>query len=266
MFTLPPKQGFGSRPLDLSVILPCYKDAASALQSAMDLKDFLASSSLSWEVLIVDDGGRDFEDCRLFADGAIRLLQLERNCGKGAAVRAGMLAASGRARVFTDADLPYGIEPLQTMAAFILNKGFHVVLGDRNLPGPRHDTDVGLKRRLASRAYSTLVGRFVTGGLYDTQCGLKGFRWDIAEILFNASRINRFAFDAEIIYLCVSHRLNIKLIPVSLQRNNSSSVRLLRDSTRMLVDAAIIKRNQRKGAYRNQRLAEIVSRDYDRTS
>ena len=208
----------------------------------------------------MDDGGGGFEGCRLFAEGPIRLLQLRSNQGKSAAVRAGMLAAHGKTRIFTDADLPYDLDPFHTIAGYILNGGFHVVLGDRTLPGSSYEFGIGWKRRLASSAYSKLAGGLV-GGFYDTQCGLKGFRDDVAEALFNTSRINRFAFDAEVIHLCVSHRLNIKHIPVKLRRSGSSSIRLLRDSTRMLVDTFVIKRNQLRGAYRSQRLEEIVSRD-----
>lgn len=249
-------------PPDLSIILPSHKDARSACRSAAEVKAFFSSRSLSWELLIVDDGGGDFgnED---FRDSPIEVIRLQRNRGKGAAVRTGMLAARGRVRIFTDADLPYGLELFPLIAEYILVRGFHAVIGDRTLPGSSYALDVGLRRRVASSVFSTLVGTLVTGGFFDTQCGLKGFRGDVADALFNISRINRFAFDAELIYLCLFHGLDIKRIPVQLQKNETSSVRLLRDSARMFVDTLGIKRNQLDGAYESTVLREIVSTDYD---
>lgn len=246
---------------DLSLILPSYRDAGRALHSAMTLGDFFASGSLTWEVVIVDDGGGDFSQEWQDLE-PIRLCRFEANRGKGAAVRAGMLAARGRVRIYTDADLPYGMELFQVITEYILERGFHVVIGDRTLPDSSYALDVGWKRRLASSVYSTLVGKLVTGGFFDTQCGLKGFRGDVAEALFSISRIDRFAFDAEIIYLSLLHRLDIKRVPVRLRKNESSSIRLLRDSTRMFADTLGIKRNQLRGMYRSRKLEEIVSRDH----
>jgi glycosyltransferase involved in cell wall biosynthesis len=246
---------------DLSLILPSYRDATRALHSALSLGDFFASSSLSWEVVIVDDGGGDF-GAEWQELEPIRLCRLEANRGKGAAVRAGMLAARGQVRIYTDADLPYGMELFQVITEYILERGFHVVIGDRTLPDSSYALDVGWKRRVASSVYSRLVGKLVTGGFFDTQCGLKGFRGDVAEALFSISRIDRFAFDAEIIYLSLLHRLDIKRVPVRLRRNESSSIRLFRDSTKMFADTLGIKRNQLRGLYRSRELEEIVSRDH----
>jgi dolichyl-phosphate beta-glucosyltransferase len=104
----------------------------------------------------------------------------------------------------------------------------------------------------------------VTGGFFDTQCGLKGFRGDVAEHLFAAARLNRFAFDVELLYLALVHRLDIKRIPVRLRRNATSSVRLVRDSSRMLLDVLRIKGYQLRGDYRCRALEEIVLADFDR--
>jgi dolichyl-phosphate beta-glucosyltransferase len=247
---------------DLSIILPSHKDARLALRSASQVAAFFNGGRLSWELLIVDDGGGDFaaED---LADPRIKLIRMENNQGKGAAVRRGMLAARGLVRIYSDADLPYGLQMFPLMVEYILERGFHVVIGDRTLPGSSYALDVGWKRRIASSAFSKLVGTLVTGGFFDTQCGLKGFRGDVSDALFKVARVDRFAFDAELIYLSLLHRLDIKRIPVQLKKNEASSVRLVRDSRRMLFDTLGIKRNQLKGIYESKVLREIVSNDYE---
>jgi len=253
----------GSAP-HLSVILPCYRAAEQALRSAEDLSSFLSRGDFKWEVVIVDDGGGDFPASVPQDTDPIRLIRLPENRGKGAAVRAGMLAARGQARIFTDVDVPFELDLLFVIAEYILARGFHLVIGDRTLPDSRYATELRWQRRLASRIFSEFVGKLVTGGFFDTQCGLKGFRGDVAEALFRNTLIDRFAFDAEIIYLAMKSRLDIKRVPVRIRGSSDgdSSLRLFRDSGRMFLDVFRIKANQMAGRYRSLESDVLVSRDF----
>src|SRR5687767_9668281 len=94
---------------ELSIVLPCYRAASLAARSVAALEAFLSAGTLSWEIIVVDDGGGDF-DADWPVDGRIRLVRLPANRGKGAAVRAGMRAAKGGVRIFTDVDLPYDLD------------------------------------------------------------------------------------------------------------------------------------------------------------
>jgi dolichyl-phosphate beta-glucosyltransferase len=246
---------------DISIVLPCYRSAELARRSADHLVRFLGETFGSYEVVVVDDGGGDF-DASWPEEGPVRLIRLPANRGKGAAVRAGMLACRGRVRIFTDVDLPFEMEPIVASARFIAERGFHLAIGDRTLPGSSYALDVGWRRRLASGVFSKLVGMFVTGGFFDTQCGFKAFRGDVAQALFGISRIDRFAFDVELLYLALVYRTDIKRISVKLRNNDTSAVRLLRDSTRMLIDVARIRLFAFRGAYRCPALAKIVADDF----
>jgi dolichyl-phosphate beta-glucosyltransferase len=261
--TGPGRPGSPGDPLDIaiSVVLPCYRAADLARRSADRLAEFLGETFGSYEVVVVDDGGGDF-DPGWPEDGPVRLIRLPANRGKGAAVRAGMLASHGRLRVFTDVDLPYDLEPIVAAARFIEQRGFHLAIGDRTLPGSEYALNVGWRRRLASAVFSKLVGVFVTGGFFDTQCGFKAFRGDVARELFGLARIDRFAFDVELLYLALLHRTDIKRVAVRLRRNETSAVRLLRDSLRMLLDVARIRIFAWRGAYRCPALAAIVAADF----
>ncbi len=247
----------------LSIILPCYRTGVLAMASAAHLQEVLSARGESFEVLVVDDGGGDLVNGP-WCDGVqVRLLALPDNAGKGAAVRTGMLAARGRVRLFTDADLPYGVEPLLLAAELILQRGFHMVIGDRTLPGSRYAEDLGWRRRLASRVFSSLVGRVVTGGFFDTQCGLKAFRADIAEELFRRGRVERFAFDVELVYMALIHHLDIKRIPVRLRANETSSVRLVVDSLQMLGDLGRMGWARYRGLYHSPALDELARRELE---
>ena len=252
-----------SGPVALSVILPCYRAAALARQSVTTLAHALSGKLDSWEIIVVDDGGKDCATAvgavAPGSGGSVRVITLEENRGKGAAVAEGMLAASGAVRVFTDIDLPYGTSPILLVEALIRTRGFHMVIGDRTFPQSRYETELSFGRRLASSVFSTITATLVTGGFFDTQCGLKGLRGDVAEALFSLQRVERFAFDVELIYLALKYGLEIKRIPVVLEANMTSSVRLGRDAVRTFIDVGRIKYNQVRGNYASEFLSNIIS-------
>ena len=98
--------------------------------------------------------------------------------------------------------------------------------------------------------YSFIVGRFVAGGWFDTQCGIKGFRDHVAEDLFSVARVDRFAFDVELFYIALKRNYDIKRLPVRLRCQEGSSVRVVRDGLAMVRDLAVIRTHQLAGHYR----------------
>jgi len=224
------------------------------------LRADLADFGDDLEIIVVDDGGGDVREADIASAGG-RLIVLERNQGKGAAVRAGVRAAHGRCRVFTDVDVPYGTECIRAVEYYVGRRGFHVVIGDRSLPDSRYVEDLPLLRRLSSQAFTFVIGRVITGGFFDTQCGPKGFRADVAERLFATATVDRFAFDVEVVYLALKYKLDVKRVVVRLERNEESSVRVWRDAPRMMLDVGRILLNQYRGRYRASALHDIVSGD-----
>jgi dolichyl-phosphate beta-glucosyltransferase len=249
----------------LSVILPCYRAAGLALESAERLASALMGRVSRWEIIIVDDGGGDFPDDwtdgNRGAGGRVRLIRLPANRGKGAAVAAGMRAARGTARIYTDIDLPYGTSSILLVESLIRNRHFHMVIGDRNFPQSRYVAELPIMRRLASRVFSHLTATLVTGGFFDTQCGLKGFRGDVADALFRLQRVERFAFDVELIYLALTYGLEIKRIPVALEANLTSSVKVVRDALQTCKDLAHLQLNRYRGLYDSPVLRDLVANE-----
>jgi len=157
-----------------------------------------------------------------------------------------MAATTGAICGFTDADLPYGIEPLRLAISYIRDRRYHAVIGDRRLPGSSY-ASTGLLRTAVSELASFSFRTLVTGGIYDTQCGFKIFRGDVGREVFRLSRIDGFAIDVEIIYLLLNYRLDVKRIPVRLERNAPSSVKVVRDSVTAFRDIATIRANWASG-------------------
>lgn len=232
------------------MVIPCYRSAPLARDAVAPVARALEGAGWSWELIIVDDGGGDFRPGEFDTHPHVRLRRFPMNRGKGAAVRDGMLAARGVARVFTDVDVPFGTAPIVDVARRLLDGSAPVVIGDRRIPGSDYHLRLGWGRRVASLAFTWFVGSLVTDGLYDTQCGLKGLRGDVVEALFPALVVDRFAFDVELVYAALQLGLRIDRVPVRLLRNETSSVRLPRDAVRAALDLARIRWQAARGAYR----------------
>jgi len=248
---------------DLSIVVPAYNSAGYIARTVEELLGFLKETGQVGEIVVVDDGSTDDTHKAAAISPEVCVLRLKRNRGKGAALRAGMTRARGNIRAFTDADLPYGTRPLGMAITYINDRGFHAVVGDRTLPGSTY-VPVGRMRGLVSNIASFAFRTLVTGGIYDTQCGIKVFRGDVAAELFAMSRVNGFAIDVELIYLLLKYRLDVKRMPVQLDNSGPSSVRVIRDSLVAAREILAIRRSWVLGLYRSSYLVACLAADIER--
>ena len=239
------------RPL-FSLIVPAYNEGRRLGSSLREMSAYLRASGEPYEIVIVDDGSTDETQAIVAeaaaADPAIRLLAHSPNRGKGYAVRAGMLAACGQYLMFTDADLSI---PIAITADFheALRGGYEIAIASRWHPDSTNVVPPPLPRRLMGGIFRWCVRRLVISDVRDTQCGCKAYRADVARRLFTQSRIDRFSFDAEVIYLAARAGFRIKEVPFALRYTPGSSVRPVRDSLLMLRDLARIRLNAARGQY-----------------
>ncbi|MFN7955371.1 MAG: glycosyltransferase [bacterium] len=237
-------------PPTFSLVIPCFEDADRLERNLPLAMNHLTHAGVDFEVVVVDDGSanpdRTAEVARTLG---VRFASSPAHRGKGAAVRLGMQLATGRFRAFTDADVPFELDALDRLLWYLDFKEFHMVAGDRTLAESVCPVAQPWVRRLASATYSQIVGKLVATGWYDTQCGLKGFRAEVADDLFAVARIDGFAFDVELFYVALKRNYDIKRIPVRLRTSERSSVRLVRDGFDMLSDLPKLKLNHVLGRY-----------------
>jgi len=245
---------------ELSIVLPGYNCAEWIGGSVRTLEAFLDARRIDGEIIVVDDGSTDATASAAQTSERVRVLRQPVNLGKGAALRAGMAVARGTVRAFTDADLPYGTEPLESMMYYIGVRRYHAAFGDRTLPGSAY-AHAGIARETLSGIAGLAFRTLVVAGFTDTQCGIKAFRADVADAVFPLTTIDRFAIDVEIIYVLLKYRLDIKRIPVRLVRNAPSSVRVARDAFRAARDIGRVRTNWAMGRYADPWLAGIVERE-----
>jgi glycosyltransferase involved in cell wall biosynthesis len=229
----------------LTVVLPCYNEAERLPRTLQSLLAHLSGVPGEVEVLVVDDGSTDATVAAAraiaAADARVRLLCLSPNRGKGAAVRAGMLAAEGELIVFTDADGSYGPSELDRIVGALAEAPVAI--------GARVTSSGPLTRRVASRMFRLAIRVLVGLPFPDTQSGLKGFRRAAAWEIFSRARLDGFAFDVEALLL--AGRLGLDVVEVSVQaiERRGSKVRVLADAHRMLGDVWAVRRAVANGTY-----------------
>ena len=236
---------------DLSVIIPTYNAKLQAQQTVAMLRSALDNAGLRSEIILVDDGSRPEEQPDALADGpAVRVILLERNRGKGYAVRAGLAAARGRVRIFTDVDLPYGTVAVMKCYDRLNLGGIDLVYGDRSLRESTRLSRLRKRRRVSSRVFRAVVSSVAGLRRADTQCGIKGIRGPVADAMVPVLTVDGFAFDVELFRCAEDNSLVMVPMAVQLTNNDTSTVRLIRDSANMLRDIMAIRARSRRGKYK----------------
>src|SRR5437773_4637348 len=117
----------------VSIVVPAFNEAARIGESLQKIVDFIRLSPLPFEVIVVDDGSIDETAAIVsrFHVKALRLVRNEQNHGKGYTVRQGVLAATGKYVLFTDADLSAPIDEVNKLLDVAMKEGADVVIGSR---------------------------------------------------------------------------------------------------------------------------------------
>jgi glycosyltransferase involved in cell wall biosynthesis len=231
--------------LRLSVVVPAFQEAGRIASTVKELASVLDDSlgSGTYEVIVVDDGSDDgTANAAEAADvDGVRVIRLPVNRGKGAAVRAGALAANGAVIAFTDADLSYAPSHLIRLMRRV-EEGCDMVVGNRYHADATARVRAGVVREISGRVFN-LTTRLLLGLRWrDTQCGLKAFSRSAARILFAESRVDGFAFDVELFLLAAKHGFTVCEVPVDLNSAAGSTVQLRSDAVRMVRDLLELRR------------------------
>jgi dolichyl-phosphate beta-glucosyltransferase len=240
--------------VDLSIVVPAFNEEHRLPPTLARLSAFLETQPLRWEIVVVDDGSRDATCAVVEAAMAripnLRLVRQTPNRGKGAAVRLGMLAARGQIRVMSDADGSMSPDQLPRLLAPLTACTAEIAIGSRYAEGARTDVKQPLYRVLWSRLANLAIQRSLVPGVRDTQCGFKAFTAEAARALFTLGRIDGWAFDLEILALARRAGFAIAEVGVEWTDDRRSRVNPLKDLWRVVREALTIRRNLRRGVYR----------------
>lgn len=207
--------------INLSIVIPAFNEGHKIRQDILAADRFLVSEGIAGEIIIVDDGSTD--DTAIDAEKTSNEVQtpclierLERNFGKGRAVRTGILKSRGDFVLFADSGncIPYaeakvGIEQIRSGQCGLAH-------GSRKLSNCHIKRPQSPYRKLCSHLFHWFLIHDIKrlGNLTDTQCGFKVYRGDIARELYAQSTVDGFMFDIEIILLALSNGCRIHEFPV----------------------------------------------------
>ena len=230
----------------LSLVIPAYNEATRIRKSLDRAFEYLTAASYTSEIIVVDDGSHDSTSEVVRANyPAVKLITLKKNQGKGAAVRNGMLEASGEVIVFTDADFS---TPVYELAKVLnsLNNGADVCIGSRALDETMIKLHQPFYREAMGKTFNKMVQMMLFSGIKDTQCGFKAFTKNSVDAIFTRAKINGFGFDVEILYLARKSGLTIDQVSVEWYNDQRSTVNPIKDSILMIIELFRIKRLHKK--------------------
>lgn len=235
----------------LSIIIPAHNEEDRLGDSLSKILEFTNKQAYTTEILVVENGSTDrtFEIAKGYEKTGINLgaIHLEAS-GKGVAVRTGILAAKGEYRFICDSDLSMPIEEVNN---FFLPKltNVDVAIASREAKGAiRYDEP--MYRHLVGRVFNFMVRMLVLPGLNDTQCGFKCFSAKAAEAIFPLQTMEGWSFDVEILAIARAKGFSIVEVPIHWYYGTGSRLRVLKDSFKMGMDLFKIRRNLRRGKYK----------------
>jgi len=245
----------------LSVVIPSYNEQNNIKRKVLDFVwHYLKKQTYSWELILSDDGSTDgtLENLEKFSleDERIKLLKNPHR-GKGPTVSAGMLAAQGQWRLFTDFDQSTPLPEIEKLLEHTDDND--IIMGSREIKGALRDKEP-LHRHLMGKGFNLLVQMLAVPGIYDTQCGFKLFSEQATKKLFpklvvyggQNLREDAFtgAFDVELLYLARKFNFQIKEVPILWKHYHTDRVNPIKDSWRMFKDIVRIRLANLQGKYK----------------
>lgn len=247
--------------IDFHLVIPAFKESGRLPPYLSDLAGQLKGKDYRTTILVVDDGSGPQEQARLrevigrlqpTSDLILDPLFLERNMGKGYAVRRGWQAGkSAKWLAFADAD---GATP-----AYDVARVFDSVYRDNDARRSYFGVRVRMLgravkrpilRHTISRMYAGLVGMLINDHVYDSQCGFKLLSGEAFAAIGDLLQENRFAFDSELIAALSEAGYPLEEVPVDWKDIPGTKLSFFRDSTRMVTSLFAIHKRLRSGGYR----------------
>jgi dolichyl-phosphate beta-glucosyltransferase len=221
---------------ELSIVIPCYNEEQRLPRTIEQIERYLAGTGASYELILVDDGSTDgtrkIMDAAAERNRSVRLEALPHNRGKGRALAEGVAAARGTEILVSDADLSTPIEELDKLRAE-LHSGAGVAIASRAMKKSRVEISQPVYRVLMGKAFNLLVQAVLLPGIWDTQCGFKLFRADVAHDAFAGLTTDGFGYDPEVLYRAKRRGVRIAEVPVVWRNSAPTKVSPIKSSIDM---------------------------------
>jgi len=240
----------------LSVVVPAYNEEHRFKPSLLEMSNYLVSSDHNYEIVVVNDGSTDktldtLEELKSQVP-SLTIVSYDQNRGKGYAVKMGVMAATGKYILFTDADNSTPLDQLPRLINALESSHADIAIGSRYMDQSNVIISQPKSRVLLGRFANFLIRLFLIDGIKDTQCGFKLFKNNVAKLIFNLQRVQRFAFDMEALCIAKNYDYKVVEVPVNWLDTPGSKVRPVKDAFLTLKDLVYIKLNLWSGRYEKE--------------
>ncbi len=176
--------------MDISIIVPLFNEEESIPELCAWIQRVTTAHSLSYEVILIDDGSTDSSweivEKLSAANASIKGIKVQRNYGKSAALNEGFRVCQGEVVITMDADLQDSPEEIPGLRDMIINQGFDIVSGWKQ---KRHDP---LEKRLPSKFFNWITAKISRIPLHDFNCGLKAYRSKVVKSIEVYGEMHRY--------------------------------------------------------------------------
>ena len=217
----------------LSIIIPAYNEESRLPPTLDKIQRYMSKKKLEYELILVNNASNDKTPIIMKEfrerNGFTKVLTTEKK-GKGLAVKTGIMAASGRYILFTDADLPTPIEEIEKFISCLSN-GNDLAYGTRNTSQSKILVKQPFLRRLLGKAMKLYTIIFIFPRKprpTDTQCGFKMYKKKVARELFRRQTLNGGMFDVEIMYIAKKHHYKMSEVSVIWENKKQSKVNIIK--------------------------------------
>lgn len=217
--------------IKLSVVIPVFNEAARLPQALA-----VCRQHPEWEFIFVNDGSIDATE-KLIQSAGYKIITYPKNRGKGFALKQGVAAATQPLVLITDVDWSTPLSELPKL----LSVKTDIIIGSRKMTGANITRHQPVLREWLGKQFTGLTNFWLGLKVTDVTCGFKLFKTTTAKKLFALSRINRWGYDAEILYLAGKNNFTVKEVPVVWHNDAGTKVNLAKDIIRSLLDLLLIR-------------------------
>ena len=222
----------------LSFVIPVYNEEKRIGKTIKALMKGVYFNGIKLEkIIFVDDGSKDDTKLKIQrkTKAKVKIISYSKNRGKGYAIKKGMLASKSDYSLMFDADMSTEIKEFKKFLPYI-NKDVDVIIGTRKNGGSTVIKHQPLYRELLGRGFTLLSNIILDTWVTDFTCGFKAFSKVAKERIFTNTIIDRWSYDAEILYLAKKINLPIQEVAVIWKNDPATKVDLSKDLPQTLTD------------------------------